>query len=118
MPRKTPAPRLAAQPASRASMRPRPDAAENSGQGAGDRVDRVASMRPRPDAAENVKVLARVGRLLVMASMRPRPDAAENGDLDGLHLEHGGGASMRPRPDAAENMNDSFEIEATAIELQ
>ena len=37
----------------------------------------AASMRPRPDAAENMKkekVNPRVGK----ASMRPRPDAAEN----------------------------------------
>ena len=86
-----------------ASMRPRPDAAENGGswrrRGArphacfneaaarcrgkpGGRFDggepgAPASMRPRPDAAENV--LGRpdwpAGRV---ASMRPRPDAAEN----------------------------------------
>ena len=39
--------------------------------------DAVASMRPRPDAAEN-----RLGAVVVPyrgeASMRPRPDAAEN----------------------------------------
>ena len=38
-----------------------------------------ASMRPRPDAAENVQRALRtlaLGRLV--ASMRPRPDAAEN----------------------------------------
>ena len=36
-----------------------------------------ASMRPRPDAAENhVKTSIRHGN--VPASMRPRPDAAEN----------------------------------------
>ena len=38
----------------------------------------VASMRPRPDAAENFA--ARALRLVrAAASMRPRPDAAENG---------------------------------------
>ena len=37
-----------------ASMRPRPDAAENVGAGEGGEVVRgSASMRPRPDAAEN-----------------------------------------------------------------
>ena len=37
----------------------------------------LASMRPRPDAAENHKC-AVPDYLLRMASMRPRPDAAEN----------------------------------------
>ena len=39
-----------------ASMRPRPDAAENPGEGwaTWDEVD-AASMRPRPDAAENLR---------------------------------------------------------------
>ena len=36
-----------------------------------------ASMRPRPDAAEN-PIQRYVCRLVVGASMRPRPDAAEN----------------------------------------
>ena len=36
-----------------------------------------ASMRPRPDAAENVRVGHR-DRAALVASMRPRPDAAEN----------------------------------------
>ena len=52
------------------------------------------------------------------ASMRPRPDAAENGRAAGDDAVQDRVASMRPRPDAAENMNDSFEIEAGAIELQ
>ena len=38
---------------------------------------REASMRPRPDAAENRGFLFR-GKLGLAASMRPRPDAAEN----------------------------------------
>ena len=38
---------------------------------------RLASMRPRPDAAENVRY-ARNFLKQVNASMRPRPDAAEN----------------------------------------
>ena len=37
-----------------------------------------ASMRPRPDAAENAQDCTIVGRVHVPASMRPRPDAAEN----------------------------------------
>ena len=37
-----------------------------------------ASMRPRPDAAENEAQEERLG-LDLAASMRPRPDAAENG---------------------------------------
>ena len=60
-----------------------------------------ASMRPRPDAAEN-PTRTRQGRSACAASMRPRPDAAENqylGDAAGLAAR----ASMRPRPDAAEN---------------
>ena len=40
-------------------------------------ADELASMRPRPDAAENAE---RAGLSLgqPLASMRPRPDAAEN----------------------------------------
>ena len=37
----------------------------------------MASMRPRPDAAENLMGIAQHGQRRV-ASMRPRPDAAEN----------------------------------------
>ena len=37
----------------------------------------AASMRPRPDAAENVVSFA-VSGIRPLASMRPRPDAAEN----------------------------------------
>ncbi len=46
-----------------------------------------ASMRPRPDAAENhfLQRLAPDGR--PMASMRPRPDAAENPSLLMLTLK-------------------------------
>ena len=39
-----------------------------------------ASMRPRPDAAENVRLMRTVPRGVQEASMRPRPDAAENGE--------------------------------------
>ena len=38
---------------------------------------RTASMRPRPDAAENL-IAALLGAGDDPASMRPRPDAAEN----------------------------------------
>ena len=61
----------------------------------------VASMRPRPDAAENPRqVLAAAG--VPVASMRPRPDAAENPRFAAA-AAGSGRASMRPRPDAAEN---------------
>ena len=43
---------------------------------------RGASMRPRPDAAENLDRLP-CARRRVAASMRPRPDAAENGACGG-----------------------------------
>ena len=41
-----------------------------------------ASMRPRPDAAENVH-FGRVAYRRPPASMRPRPDAAENTAVNG-----------------------------------
>ena len=109
-----------------------------------------ASMRPRPDAAENLRVADALGGCISRfneaaarcrgkqtraiseisaprASMRPRPDAAENcappasrpagarrfneaaarcrGKRAGQPPPRaGGGASMRPRPDAAENV--------------
>ena len=88
---------------------------------------RVASMRPRPDAAENRSRTCAPNGPGVPASMRPRPDAAEN--PRGRSAAHARGscfneaaarcrgkpcrrhradrtqpcASMRPRPDAAEN---------------
>ena len=86
-----------------ASMRPRPDAAENTLIARGFRGGPGgASMRPRPDAAENVRVIdwPRIG---VTASMRPRPDAAENAGVAPGAVRRGI-ASMRPRPDAAENL--------------
>ena len=39
---------------------------------------RPASMRPRPDAAENRWLAGRFRLASQRASMRPRPDAAEN----------------------------------------
>ena len=75
-----------------------------------------ASMRPRPDAAENAAERA-AGRAAVPASMRPRPDAAENEELarfrDALQL-----ASMRPRPDAAENVRRDGRVMRTLSPLQ
>ena len=90
-----------------------------------DRLGQVASMRPRPDAAENKRHRWGLSHR-PSASMRPRPDAAENsagpasagmrgGGFNeaaarcrGKHAQPrpgggGRGASMRPRPDAAEN---------------
>ena len=67
-----------------------------------------ASMRPRPDAAENGMTPAELSGAKE-ASMRPRPDAAEN---DALRTPGPAGdearASMRPRPDAAENRADKI----------
>ena len=65
----------------------------------------IASMRPRPDAAENVEP-ERDRRLFPGASMRPRPDAAENLHYPFL-IAAAATASMRPRPDAAENRSGS-----------
>ena len=52
-----------------------PRKTRGGGGGPGERG--AASMRPRPDAAENVG-LERVAEADIRASMRPRPDAAEN----------------------------------------
>ena len=108
-----------------ASMRPRPDAAENlpkptvkgteapgfneaAARCRGKRPVRLrsgsqadqASMRPRPDAAENV-LAQDMDERGQQASMRPRPDAAENKLARRVSVA-GQDASMRPRPDAAE----------------
>ena len=110
-----------------ASMRPRPDAAENAFNLVDcDGASVRASMRPRPDAAENHvpaaerrrghwrfnEAAARCrgkpdGRAdrrqgVLAASMRPRPDAAENNRVR-RRRRGAERASMRPRPDAAEN---------------
>ena len=61
-----------------------------------------ASMRPRPDAAENSSATSATLRCYRSASMRPRPDAAENLSGNCPHFSYAK-ASMRPRPDAAEN---------------
>ena len=55
MPRKTGAGQLLSRPRQPASMRPRPDAAENWEEGCEGAGELIASMRPRPDAAENWK---------------------------------------------------------------
>ena len=68
------------------------------------RVGAAASMRPRPDAAENLQ--RRVSHLEVqVASMRPRPDAAENQseqDGDGGELLGFNEAAARCRGKPAE----------------
>ena len=56
MPRKTHGGRELRFVSRAASMRPRPDAAENRQPDADALRDRLASMRPRPDAAENAQV--------------------------------------------------------------
>ena len=117
-----------------ASMRPRPDAAENREWEVWDEAPTGASMRPRPDAAENGAGAAGPGRggrcfneaaarcrgkpdaihgggQRVAASMRPRPDAAENAREHEPHPRPDGDASMRPRPDAAENGGQADEVE-------
>ena len=99
---KRPAPPTSPRSCILASMRPRPDAAENAVEARHHPTQAViASMRPRPDAAENAT--ATDGLLgPVPASMRPRPDAAENAAFRHFYSD-GVTASMRPRPDAAEN---------------
>ena len=81
MPRKTAA-RIAQQAAgAAASMRPRPDAAENSSPQA--KVSTVA--RRFNEAAARCRGKQRDVQhedVVVRASMRPRPDAAENARLD------------------------------------
>ena len=87
---------------SAASMRPRPDAAENQLDRPAREGRQHASMRPRPDAAENGADGEAIRFDPVLASMRPRPDAAENNQWPGVS-GFNVAASMRPRPDAAEN---------------
>ncbi len=127
MPRKTARALAGSAPGVEASMRPRPDAAENRGRGLRPGCRRRASMRPRPDAAENLtSAVGSIGRqtdrfneaaarcrgkpwatqVMILpawvASMRPRPDAAENLTTAACSQRQPL-ASMRPRPDAAEN---------------
>ena len=60
MPRKTDGPAAEEAVDDRASMRPRPDAAENEGNMNKSSSAFDASMRPRPDAAENALHSVRV----------------------------------------------------------
>ena len=101
MPRKTQNERHLVGALALASMRPRPDAAENGLDPAPPAAAALASMRPRPDAAENDAARLR-HRRPALASMRPRPDAAENARVRSI-AARARPASMRPRPDAAEN---------------
>ena len=66
MPRKTSGSRIPVAARGGASMRPRPDAAENSRLGDQQFDLGGASMRPRPDAAENVLARVRMGRNKVL----------------------------------------------------
>ena len=104
MPRKTRPHELADRAAFQASMRPRPDAAENT---------RIACTTRRSARCFNEAAARCRGKLGApaaaseggaLASMRPRPDAAENVDEAGAMFGAGCYASMRPRPDAAENI--------------
>ena len=62
MPRKTLGGDVVRAHRGRASMRPRPDAAENVNVGRREYAVRPASMRPRPDAAENARQSASAPR--------------------------------------------------------
>ena len=75
-----------------------------------------ASMRPRPDTAENEQT-CEVRDRWPEASMRPRPDTAEN---DHRHDRRGDPhpASMRPRPDTAENGTPITVRQTTNVLLQ
>ena len=102
----------------RASMRPRPDAAENRRDGRlSQQAGRRASMRPRPDAAENRRAPRRLRRGLrrfneAAARCRGKPQDVHAG------LTRRRRASMRPRPDAAENQTLRMLDEAVDAELQ
>ena len=113
MPRKTDVDRIASRRRERASMRPRPDAAENGNKRKGRFTGRVASMRPRPDAAENFSFQA-PGRPL----QRRFNEAAARcrGKREGVVRGVGGAwhASMRPRPDAAENLERAAKVQWAA----
>ena len=99
-----------------ASMRPRPDAAENSS-GCAVGLSRCQSFNEAAARCRGKHALARCnGRDQLAASMRPRPDAAEN-TLIRAALCRGSHASMRPRPDAAEN-GDTIRWMNSAMMLQ
>ena len=101
MPRKTDPAGGHLDPDPDASMRPRPDAAENAFRSRPEAGSHAASMRPRPDAAENEglpHVLPGMPAGFNEAAARCR------GKLRQLRLDAAAlAASMRPRPDAAEN---------------
>ena len=78
---------------------------------------RAASMRPRPDAAENRR-RRKKEEPDDDASMRPRPDAAENRPEMPVEYMEGYDASMRPRPDAAENRCSGSSSERCVMLLQ
>ena len=125
MPRKTRAGLQAPPARSLASMRPRPDAAENSASSPFATTSDAASMRPRPDAAENSRwrdrrrtsspsfneAAARCRGKLARTCGRSSGPSCFNEAAARCRGKHGvarrlppvAGASMRPRPDAAEN---------------
>ena len=109
-----------------ASMRPRPDAAENPSRpaalphGSARFNEAAARCRGKPSPSRRMLVYGRsfneaaarcrgkrptrsFKRYGASASMRPRPDAAENAATTSLVSSAPARASMRPRPDAAEN---------------
>ena len=100
-----------------ASMRPRPDAAENHGRDVLLRRAVDASMRPRPDAAENRRRAAAAWRSdprfnEAAARCRGKPWYRR------LSRAAGGAASMRPRPDAAENLTSPPPRQSITVVLQ
>ena len=97
-----------------ASMRPRPDAAENACKGAVKHGGlNLASMRPRPDAAENARRGARrvrrTGRFNEAAARCRGKPVGDEADRDAGDRR----ASMRPRPDAAENFDHPSSAQAS-----
>ena len=77
MPRKTPVRLAEFAEASGASMRPRPDAAEN-GTGSAQPPSRWPGFNEAAARCRGKPGVHQDGRLRRVASMRPRPDAAEN----------------------------------------
>ena len=102
MPRKTRANLLRCARYPLASMRPRPDAAENLRFNTPPNTDFRPGFNEAAARCRGKQVDHRDQRGRRAASMRPRPDAAEN-PLQGGARALAQGASMRPRPDAAEN---------------
>ena len=100
-----------------ASMRPRPDAAENRHRRSSWRRATTASMRPRPDAAENTARPAaaeyRPGSFNEAAARCRGKRNRGGSDARGLPP-----ASMRPRPDAAENTTSTRESSGGGFGLQ